>query len=463
MAWESQHVQPSSTEYAIGKFANRAMGNQFPNIQQDVVKTFNLYRFFVQHLNTPAAVLQPQITEQGVPMFTVADIQEIQTKIRGQQNTAYVKGIVQHGGTTAATAVTKSGHDESRNKFWDKMMRKFFYPVWSNIPPSWDGLLWYIFLLNSLEQMEIIGPFISTALDTITLTLPNIPSLIDAVLPKVLGLVPIPYASTAGDIISYCIGLVFVLLSVFINIQRKHFGSAFKASMEVIPVVGDWVSEMAQSMEIGVERYVQNRVKMLHTIMPVTPTLGNYLDYYAPDLDVSHEGPPPQLSIPAIKQEIAMYARQKSGFDGMMGKLDMLSNPKNLMTSVTQKTLGKASDAAEGAMTKAKNAATAKVTATVTKAANAATATVTRATNAASAAVTKATNAATASVTKAANAASAAVTKATNAATAATASVTKATNAVVAKATNAAAVTAKKGGQRTSRTRRRKQRTLTHK
>jgi hypothetical protein len=244
--------------------------------------------------------------------------------------------------------------------------------------------------------------------------------------------------------------------------------------MEVIPVVGDWVSEMAQSMEIGVERYVQNRVKMLHTIMPVTPTLGNYLDYYAPDLDVSHEGPPPQLSIPAIKQEIAMYARQKSGFDGMMGKLDMLSNPKNLMTSVTQKTLGKASDAAEGAMTKAKNAATAKVTATVTKAANAATATVTRATNAASAAVTKATNAAsaavtkatnaaTASVTKAANAASAAVTKATNAATAATASVTKATNAVVAKATNAAAVTAKKGGQRTSRTRRRKQRTLTHK
>jgi hypothetical protein len=406
MAWESQHVQPSSTEYAIGKFANRAMGNQFPNIQQDVVKTFNLYRFFAQHLNTPAAVLQPQITEQGVPMFTVADIQEIQTKIRGQQNTAYVKGIVQHGGTQ-----TPAEHDESRNKFWDLMIRRVFYPVWSNIPPSWDGLLWYIFLLNSLEQMEIVGPFISTALDTITLTLPNIPSLIDAVLPKVLGLVPIPYASTAGDVISYCIGLVFILLSVFINIQRKHFGSAFKASMEVIPVIGDWVSEMAQSVEIGADRYGQNRAKMLRTISPVTPTLGNYLDYYAPEMEVRPKGPPPQLSIPAIKKDILLYAREKSGFDGMMGKLDMLSNPMNLVTSVTQNALGKASDAAAGAMTKA-------------------------------------TNAATASVTKAANAA--------------TASVTKATNAVVAKATNAA-VAVKKGGQRTSRTRRRKQRTLTHK
>jgi len=355
MAWESSTIQTSPTEVAIGHFTNRALGNQFIGVNQDVVKTFNLYRFFVQHLTTPAVSLQPLITENGVPLFTVKDIEEIQEKIRKQKNTKYVKQLNQAGGNPAVP-VAAVVPDPSRNKFWDKFIKRITYPIWSNIPSSWDGLLWYVFILHSLEQMDVVGPFISTALDTITLTLPNIPSLIDAVLPKLLGLLPFPYMSTAGDVISYAIGLIFILLGVFLNVQRKHFGSAFKTSIEIIPVIGDSVSEMAQSFEIGVDRYEQNRRKILSQITPVTPTLGTYLNYYTPNMDI-HTGSAPQFNIPSIKQDLVLYAKKESGIDDMMNKIP---NPANIASSAISgainSTVAKASNAVSNATAAASNA-----------------------------------------------------------------------------------------------------------
>jgi hypothetical protein len=393
MSWESQHLQTSQTEQAIGQFASRAMGNQFPNINQDVVKTFNLYRFFVQHINTPAATLQPLITENGTPIFTVADIEEIQAKIRKQTNNTYVKYLSQRGGTTSVIPVTPVS-DPSREKFWDKLIARITYPIWSNIPPSWNGLLWYVFILNSLENVEIIGPFISTALDVITLTLPNIPSLIDSILPKLFALLPFPYMSTAGDVISYAIGLIFILLSVFMNIQRKHFGSAFKASLEIMPIIGDSVAEMAQSVETGAERYQQNRAKMLSKIEMVTPSLENYLDYYTPSTDIK-TGPAPQFSIPQIKQDLVLYAQKEAGLNSFN-----ITNPANMLSSAINSGIAKATNAATASVSKATNA----VASSVSKATNAATASVSKATNAAASSVSKATNAATASVSKATNA-----------------------------------------------------------
>jgi hypothetical protein len=387
MAWESQRLNISATENAIGHLANRAMGNKFPDINHDIMKTFNLYRFFVQHLNTAAANLQPLITENGQPIFTVADIEEIQAKIRSQNNTQYVKHLKQLGGTQQAmpVGIPVATPDPSRNKFWDKLIRRVTYPIWSNIPPSWDGIMWYVFLLYSLEQAAIIGPFISTALDTITLTLPNIPSLIDSILPKLIGLIPLPYMSTAGDLISYAIGLIFIILGVFLNIQRKHFGSAFKTSIEILPIIGDNLAEIAQSVETGAERYEQNRNRIISKITPVTPSLGNYLEYYVPNMDI-HTGPAPQFSIPAIKQDLVMYAKKEAGINEMMNKIP---NPANMVASAVNGAVAKATNAATGAITKATNAATGAVT----KATNVATGAVTKATNAVVAKATNATNA----------------------------------------------------------------------
>ena len=402
MAWESRHLETSQTEQAIGHFASKAMGNQFPNINQDVVKTFNLYRFFVQHINTPAATLQPQITENGIPIFTVADIDEIQAKIRKQTSNNYVKQLSQHGGTTNTNPAAPVS-DPSREKFWDKLIARITYPIWSNIPPSWNGLLWYVFLLYSLENVAIVGPFISTALDVITLTLPNIPSLIDSVLPKLLALLPFPYMSTAGDVISYLIGLMFIILSVFMNIQRKHFGSAFKASLEIMPIIGDSVAEMAQSVETGAERYQQNRAKMLSKIEPITPSLTNYLDYYSPSTDIK-TGPAPQFSIPQIKQDLILYAQKEAGLNSFN-----IPNPMNMVSSAINSGIAKATNTVSASVTKATNAATASVS----KATNAATASVSKATNAVASSVSKATNTATASVSKATNAAASSVSKPT--------------------------------------------------
>jgi hypothetical protein len=227
-------------------------------------------------------------------------------------------------------------------------------------------VLWYVFILYSLEQLDVVGPFISTVLDTITLTLPNIPSLIDSVLPKLIGLLPFPYMSTAGDLISYAVGLLFILLGVFLNMQRKHFGSAFKTSIEIIPVIGDSVAEMAQSVEIGVDRYEQNRAKILSKITPVTPTLGHFLNYYTPNMDI-HTEPAPQFSIPEIKKDLVLYAKKESGIDAMM---DKIPNPANMASSAISgainSTVAKSTYAVSGATAAASNA-TAKMANNVAK------------------------------------------------------------------------------------------------
>jgi hypothetical protein len=229
-------------------------------------------------------------------------------------------------------------------------MHKISFPVTSRIPPSWNGVMWYFFILYNLEQMDFVGPMISTALDTITLSLPVIADLSNEMASKFVSLAPLPYASFVGEGIGYLISLIFISFAVVLNGSRKHFGSSFKVSLEAVPVFGDILAESAQSVEIGADRYLTNREKMLKSVEKISPAAEDVLDYYTPDVEIHNEAPPP-VSMNLIKRNVVDYVAEETGISA---NGNTLSDPTKLVKLSTNNAI--ASITHSNANANAKNA-----------------------------------------------------------------------------------------------------------
>ena len=220
------------------------------------------------------------------------------------------------GAPGAPTAAPGHGldNDPSRSKFWDKIIRKLLVPITRYIPACAEPLLYWYFILYNLEQHATYGPFISTAFDSITLTLPVLADLSSEALGTFVSLAPIPYASFAGDALGYALSLLFVIVGIAMNNSRKHFGSSFKLALEAIPVVGEMASDGAQQFEIGAERYLQNRRRILDSIKPSMPKTAAVIEYYSPTPDIV-EGPAPTIDAATLKDEVGDKVEAVTGVD----------------------------------------------------------------------------------------------------------------------------------------------------
>jgi len=162
--------------------------------------------------------------------------------------------------------------------------------------------------------MDVIGPFISTALDTVTLSLPVLADMASELAGKLIQLAPFPYAGFVGDGLGYAIGLLFILFAVNLNISRKHFGSAFQISLEAIPFIGDILTEGAQKFELGSERYLINREKFIQGFQKVSPMVAAATRYYSPGFD-AFQGPMPPISFETVSKNVKDYAMKASGLN----------------------------------------------------------------------------------------------------------------------------------------------------
>jgi hypothetical protein len=332
--WDLESPAVSNKDIKLTRLVHKIFGDKLPHINENVTKAMSLYTYLAKRIDEPAEKLAAEIRNEGLPIFSEKDIREMQAILKNhKQNYAqFFKNIVletQKGGAPSATPATSKptnplDADPSRSKFFDKLIRKIMNPLTSRIPPAFDGVLWYTFLIYNLEQMEFIGPFISTAFDSITLSLPVIAEFAGTGFETLISLAPVPYASFAGGIVGHIISLIFILFAIFLNMSRKHFGSAFKVSLEAIPMFGDILMDAAQNLEIGAERYLRNRDKMLKPIEKISPTLYDNLDYYVPDTAIHSTAPPP-LSYDTLKTDVAGYVLKETGAaDAIAGATDKI-------------------------------------------------------------------------------------------------------------------------------------------
>lgn len=307
--WKFEDQITNTKILRLGKALNNLTNRNFPGIQTNSDKFFSLYVFLLKHIDENPLSLMKRITQNGNPIFDASTLEQIQKQLRTQKNTKIAQYFIQRGGGVEL--------DETRTKFWDKAIHKITKPISDAIPPSWDGVMYYAYILYHLEQMEFVGPLISTGLDVISLSLPVAAEIVSETVEKVVGLAPIPYAAFVGEAVGYAISLVLIAFAVVINTSRKHFGSGFKASLEAVPIIGDVLMDAAQSVETGADRYLASRKKLLASINKVSPHTGEVIDYYTPDVAIK-EGPAPVFDYRLAKADVANFLLSQSGIDDVL-------------------------------------------------------------------------------------------------------------------------------------------------
>jgi hypothetical protein len=355
MAWALEHHPKHKKSQLLGQTMNYLLGQHFGGIQQNTEKFFSLYYYLLANLNTPVSTLRGLITQRGKPIFSEKDLTQIIAILEKQKNSRIAKFGAMKGGANAAT---KGAPDASRNEFWDRFIHSSSSRFTSVIPPSWDGVIWYTQILYHLEKTKIMGPMISTALDSVTLSLPVMAGIVSGLVATMFSLAPVPYASFAGDFVAYGVSLIFVMFAVLLNYSRRHFGSAFKSSLEGVPIIGDNLAEGAQAVETGSKRYLDNRAKLLTSVEDVSPVAGDLVKYYAPGLE---PGPAtaPEFSIEKIRADAQNYVKKQSGIDELAASATgAAASATNAATSAATGAAASATNAATGAAAGVTNAAT---------------------------------------------------------------------------------------------------------
>jgi hypothetical protein len=320
----------------IGILSNDLVGNTLPGSAHNMALFFSLYSFILHNLDVPATELRRRITMDGKPLFTPEQMESVLQTIGSQRKSSFAQRLLRmtggrrHSGgggfvpklpsipklptvdsvtsavvnsvapkTPTNAAPANSGamppspldDDPSRSKFWDVFIRTRLYNLTKGLPPAFDGFAPIIFALYSLEQIEVLGPLIASALDTVTLGLPILGKLMGTALAKIVSLAPIPYAGPVGDIAAYFITLVFIMLSATMSVSRKQFGTSFTVGVGAVPVVGDNLSDAALLFEKQVERYEFNKKKFLDSLDKVSPHTAEFIDYWLPSKKPK-SGPP---------------------------------------------------------------------------------------------------------------------------------------------------------------------------
>jgi hypothetical protein len=391
MEWKYDTPHFSAQDLRAKKLVNDVFG---ASAGDGLARGLSLYRYLNEHKNVETEVLRASVKNNNEPLFEAKDFKEIMD---------VVKSASQKGGGLATP------RDPEADEFWDQMIRKLVSPLSSSkllscVPQERiDNIFYFVFLLNNLEQIDFLGPMLSTALDSVTLSLPVLADLTQEMAGKVIGLFPVPYAALVGEAIGYAIALIFVLTGMTLNVSRRRFGSAFKTSLAAIPIVGDILMMGATSFEKGAERYMINRQKFIDALKKYSPHGADVADYWSPTPEIVTRPavyPDPEL----LKRNIIRTGSDFLGIKGVDPNA-ILKDPRGPAAALAAAALDKG--------TGVLNAATARATTAATGALNAATA---RATTAATGALNAATARATTAATGALNAA-----RATGAATAAAA------------------------------------------
>ena len=379
VTWNYDKPDYNSEEKKLLEYNKSVFQQKLPGTGEAVAKGLSLYRFLMVHRDTPINTLHKEITLNSNPMFTKKDLEEIIIAMKEHIDTPYAQHILKQSGGAAPkmpglpaapampgllaapampglpvmpglppaqpfhstlpdvpTVTPGHGldHDASRSKFWDKMIRKVIYPVTRYIPACLSPMLSSMFILYNLEQHPQYGVLISTYFDTVTLSMPVVADFIAELVAKLGGTFGglLPGGGAIANIASQVIVVLFVVTGVVLNVSRKHFGSAFKLSLEAIPVLGESLSTGAQQIEIGVERYLQNRARILGQIQPTMPKVAAFAEYWTPTPDIV-EGPSPPMSVNIIKSEAGDAIEKTTGVDvdsiieDPIGALDTAAKP----------------------------------------------------------------------------------------------------------------------------------------
>ena len=323
--WNLQQVRLTPTEDKFRRFIDAATGHKFPTLSQKTSYIFSLYPFLAKYTAEDPDVVRTHVLDHGKPMFSHDDMVYILNTIKKQTDPDYcnmdisgARGCLkrnlekQYGGADETIVAEKEKIqvdptydpyddmfgatkrpgfvDKARDGFYDKVAKKL-QSMGPTLSHKWDGFFWFVFLLYNLENMDVFGPALSIALDAYVLGIRVLVDGLDQFVPQVLSFAGalIPGGAIAGTAIGeglvLVIGDILLLGTVIVSISRRQFGDAFKNSLEMIPLVGDFLMTFAVTAETQLQRANVYRHKYVDMLGQVSPRLERYADYWVPQLE----------------------------------------------------------------------------------------------------------------------------------------------------------------------------------
>ena len=275
---------------------------------QSALKSYELYDFLMKHLNSPAKEVAAKLDG-----FTETDVLEIQRILKLQHGL----DAPQHGGGGAEETPEAPAEEVKTQELYDKV----FARMGSVFPPSWDRFFYYLFFLHAIENAKFVGPFATTFFDTISLSLPTIGEGVGTLVDKVsmVALSAFPGAAIAAPVIGYIPELLTGLIAINLDMSRKRFGQAFKKLLDLVPLLGETLSQAAVNFEVFLKNYEASRERLLKEAESLSPSVAKSLACVLPLVSKPVEGCPHPFDSEEIKAEMEARVFKELPFLPAMG------------------------------------------------------------------------------------------------------------------------------------------------
>jgi len=185
-----------------------------------------------------------------------------------------------------------------------KYVEPFMFPL--SEKPGEEGIV---------AKMPGIGLGLNFALDVVAQNNKLAAKLAQQYTPMIMGLVPIPEASTVGIIIGYMISTMFIFFNMLVFVSKREFGQAFTQSLALFPFIGLAMQNVAESGEKVIEKFASKRQKLIGQLkgpdgQGMFAFLGDLIENYT--FDPLYQGDPTQDAL-ALKQKLEGKFTEISG------------------------------------------------------------------------------------------------------------------------------------------------------
>jgi len=185
-----------------------------------------------------------------------------------------------------------------------KYVEPFMFPL--SEKPGDEGIV---------AKIPGIGLGLNFALDIVAQNNKLAAKLAQQYTPMIMGLVPIPEASTVGIIIGYMISTMFIFFNMLVFVSKREFGQAFTQSLALFPFIGLAMQNVAESGEKVIEKFALKRQKLIEKLkgsdgQGMFAFLGDLIENYT--FDPLYQGDP-QADALALKEKLQGKFTEISG------------------------------------------------------------------------------------------------------------------------------------------------------
>ena len=130
-----------------------------------------------------------------------------------------------------------------------------------------QGIFTVVFFLAYLEKVPVFGSILSASLDVILAGGKVFTKTVQAALPPLVGLLPLPYASMVGMGMASLFGLIVWPVFSIISLSRKDFAAAIESYIRIVPSpFGDMMANTFLEGNRAVAKIDEKRIRLANDI-----------------------------------------------------------------------------------------------------------------------------------------------------------------------------------------------------